>query len=133
MRYDSLSMRDLRTFAKPVLIAIHENKILWIRAGSTPHRFIGIWAVVVGDRVFVRSWSDNPGGWYRAFVGEPRGAIRIGERVIRVRSRKVTGERTMDAVERAYAEKYRTPASLKYVRGFRLPPRRRTTTELMPA
>lgn len=38
----------------------------------------------------------------------------------------------MDAVERAYAEKYRTPASLKYVRGFRLPRRRRTTTELMP-
>lgn len=71
-------------------------------------------------------------GWYRAFLEEPHGAIRIGERVVRVRARKVSGERVLDAVESAYADKYRTPGSLKYVRGFKSARRRRTTMELVP-
>jgi hypothetical protein len=35
-------------------------------------------------------------------------------------------------VDRAYAEKYDTKASLKYVRGFARARRRATTTELVP-
>ena len=41
--------------------------MLRIRAGAE-HRFIGIWAVVVDGRVFVRSWSLKPQGWYRTFL-----------------------------------------------------------------
>ena len=41
-----------------------------IRAGNRMHRFIGIWVVVVDDRVFVRSWSLKPQGWYRTFLAE---------------------------------------------------------------
>jgi hypothetical protein len=37
-----------------------------------------------------------------------------------------------DAVERAYAEKYPTPGSTKYVRGFRTRRRRDTTIEFVP-
>ena len=51
------SARTSRRLPKPVVRAIRDGKILGIKAGSQPHRFIGIWAVVVDDRVFVRSWS----------------------------------------------------------------------------
>lgn len=36
------------------------------------------------------------------------------------------------AIERPYAEKYPTPASQKYVRGFRSARRRRATIEFLP-
>ena len=124
---------SLPRFSKPVLSAIHDSRILGIRAGTGPHRFIGIWAVVLNGRVFVRPWNDKPHGWYRAFQNEPRGRIQIPSgREIRVRARQVRGERLMDAVDRAYAEKYTTPASRKYVIGFARPRRRKTTTELTP-
>ena len=122
-----------RRFTKPVLAAIHDSRILGIRAGTGPHRFIGIWAVVLDGRVFVRPWNDKPHGWYRTFQEEPRGRIQIPSgREIRVRARQVRGERLYDAVDLAYAEKYNTQASRKYVVGFATGRRRKTTTELIP-
>ena len=119
-----------RRFSRAALSAIHDSKILGIRSGA--HRFIGVWAVVVKGRVFVRSWSDKPHGWHRAFLAEPRGAIQIPGREIRVRARKTRGERLIDAVDLAYGKKYTTPASRKYVRGFATARRRATTMELVP-
>ena len=121
-----------RAFSKPVLDALAASKILGVRAGAE-HRFTGVWVVVVGDRVFVRSWNDKPTGWYRAFLDEPLGTIQApGGREIRVRAKKVRGERLIDAIDAAYAEKYDTPASLKWVRGFRQARRRATTLEFTP-
>jgi len=112
---------------------IDESKILGIRAGAqSDHRFIGIWAVVVDGRVFARSWMQKADGWYRTLLDDPLGAIQVGEREVRIRAVRVRGERLRDTVERAYAEKYRTPGSLKYVRGFRTPTRRETTIEFLP-
>ncbi|MGH9856437.1 MAG: hypothetical protein ACRD4B_01215, partial [Acidobacteriota bacterium] len=53
-------------------------------------------------------------------------------REIRVRAKKTSGERLLDAIDQAYGEKYHTPGSQKYVRGFALPRRRMTTLELIP-
>ena len=58
-------------FPPELIDAIHRNRMLRIRAGTEPHRFIGIWAVVVDNRVFVRSWSLKPRSWYRTFLVEP--------------------------------------------------------------
>lgn len=119
-------------FSRPVLTSLDAAKILGVRAGAD-HRFTGVWVVVVGGRVFARSWSDKPTGWYRAFLHEPRGAIQApGGREIPVRGRKVRGERLLDAIDAAYAEKYDTPASLKWVRGFKSARRRATTLEFTP-
>lgn len=121
-----------RRFSRPVVAGIDASKILGVRSG-TEHRFIGVWVVVVQGRVFVRSWNDKPAGWYRAFLEEPLGAIQVPDgREIRVRARRVRGERLLDAIDRAYGEKYPTPASRKWVRGFARPRRRATTTELLP-
>ena len=126
-------MTNRRTLPRAVVAAIDESKILGVRAGArSDHRFIGIWAVVIGGRVFARSWSLKPGGWYRTFLDDPRGTIQVGERQVRVRARPVRSERLRDAVERAYAEKYPTYGSAKYVRGFRTARRRDATVEFLP-
>jgi hypothetical protein len=122
-----------RRFSRTLLAAIDESKILGIRAGErSDHRFIGIWAVVVSGRVFARSWTQKAGGWYRTLLDDPLGAIQVGKRQINIRGVRARGERIRDAVERAYAEKYPTPGSRKFVRGFRTRRRRETTMEFLP-
>jgi len=123
-----------RRFARGIVAAIDAGKILGVRAGrGADHRFIGIWAVVVERRVFARSWKQARGGWYRTFLDDSLGTIQIGDREIRVRARPARSARIRDDVERAYAEKYPTPGSRKYVRGFRTKRRRDTTIEFLPA
>jgi hypothetical protein len=121
-----------KRFPKSILTAIRDEKILGIRAGMAPHRVIGIWTVVVEGRVFVRSWSMKPRSWYRTFLEEPRGIIVVNDREISIRAVNTRSERLKDAVTRAYREKYNTPGSLHFVKGFAVKKRRDTTTELVP-
>ena len=121
-----------RRFPAPIVAAIRDGKILGIRAGTAPHRVIGIWAVVVQNRVFVRSWSLSAGGWYRTLLEEPFGVIQVAGREIPIRATWTRSERLKDAVSTAYAEKYHTPGSVKYVRDLSRPKCRDTTTELVP-
>jgi len=122
-----------KRFPRPVVSAIDESRILGVRAGAgSRHRFVGIWAVVVEGRVFSRSWSRMPGGWYRTFLEDPLGAIQVGERQISIRAIRARSERLRDAVERGYAKKYPTTGSSRFVRGFRTSRRRETTIEFVP-
>ena len=125
-------MKPKNHFSKATVAAIRDGKILGIRAGTKPHRIIGIWAVVVEGRVFVRSWSLKPRSWYRTFRKEPRGVIEVNGRDIPVRAVFTRSEHLKDAVDLAYRAKYNTPGSLHYVRGFKNKKRRDTTTELVP-
>ena len=118
-------------FPDPELEMLGKAKILGVRSG-TGHRYTGVWVVVVERRVFVRSWGDKPTGWYRAFREEPHGSIAVGEREIAVRAGHVRSERLRRAVSEAYAAKYDTKASEKWVRGFAEPEREATTLELVP-
>jgi hypothetical protein len=102
-----------------------------VRAGSE-HRYTGVWVVALEGRAFVRSWNDKPTGWYRAFVAEPRGSIQLGDREIPVRALPVRSERLRQAVTAAYAVKYDTKASQKWVRGFAEERRTAATMELVP-
>jgi hypothetical protein len=120
-------------FPDDLLAAIDEGKTLRIRAGSEPHRFIGIWAVVVEGRVFVRSWSLKPRSWYRTFLTESVGAIQIARREVAVRAVQTRSERLKAAVDGAYLAKYHTAGAIKYARDLGGEPSRSTTTELVPA
>jgi hypothetical protein len=115
-----------------VVAAIADGKILGIKAGSRPHRVIGIWAVVVDGRVFVRSWGLKAGGWYRTFLEDPRGTIYVGAKSIKIRASRTRSERLKDAVSAAYREKYNTPGSIRYVRDLSRPKCREATMELLP-
>ena len=123
----------VRALPRTVVAAIDASKILGVRAGHrSSHRFVGVWPVVVNGRVFARSWSLKPDGWYKTFLDDPRGAIQVGARVVRVRAVPVRSERIRDAVEDAYAAKYPTPGSRVFVRGFRTKRRREATMEFVP-
>jgi len=111
---------------------IRTNNILGIRAGRKPHHVIGIWAVIVERRVFVRSWSLKPRSWYRTFLEDPQGAIYVGRRRIGVRAVRTRSERLKAAVDRAYLAKYTSPGSVKYARDLGRKKSRETTTELVP-
>ena len=87
---------------------------------------------MVSGRLFARSWTLKRGGWYQSFLDDPLGVIQVGERQLRIRAVRVKSERIRDAMDAAYAEKYATKASQKYVRGFRTPRRREATIEFVP-
>src|SRR5256712_13471255 len=125
-------MKTRRRFTDAIRSAIRDGKILGIRAGTQPHRIIGIWAVVVEGRVFVRSWSLKPRSWWRTFLEEPRGIVEVAGRTIPVRAVPTRSERLKDAIDRAYLEKYDTPGSVKFARDLGRARSRATTTGLGP-
>ncbi|MDL1944962.1 DUF2255 family protein [Chloroflexi bacterium CFX2] len=116
-----------------ILAAIHKERILGIRAGTnSTHRVIGIWAVVVEGRVFVRSWSLKPRSWWRTFLEDPQGEIFVGDRKrgIKVRATQVKSEKMKEKVSAAYKEKYNKPGDIQYVKDMSRTKSRDTTTEL---
>ena len=121
-----------RRFSTETLATLRESKGLRIRAGNGMHRFIGIWVVVVDDRVFVRSWSLKPQGWYRTFIAEPQGAIQIAGHEIPIRAVRTRSERVKSAIDRAYLEKYKTTGEIKYARDLVRAKCRATTIEFLP-
>ena len=125
-------MKSTKRFPKEIVNEIRDAKILGIRAGVRPHRVIGIWAVVVEGRVFVRSYTLKPRSWWRTFREEPRGIIEVKGKQIKVRPVFTRSERLKKLVDRAYAEKFPTPGSRVFVEGFKEKKRRDTTTELVP-
>jgi hypothetical protein len=125
-------MKSRKRFSEDMLAAIHKGKILGIRAGKEPHRIIGIWAVVVERRVFVRSWSMKPRSWWRTFLDDSSGSIFLGEREIPIRAVQTRSERLKDLVSQAYREKYNTPGSIQFVKDMSRKKSRETTTELVP-
>jgi hypothetical protein len=122
-------------FSKEILETIQKDKIIGLRAGRAPHRFIGLWAVVVEGRVFVRSWSFSRDGWYQTLLKEPVGEIQVGVKktpvVFKVRAVQTRSERLKDAVSAAYKAQYPTPGSAKYVKDLCGKKSRATTTELV--
>jgi hypothetical protein len=128
-------MKPKPSFTDEVIAIIHKDRIFGIRAGSdSNHRVIGIWVVVVDGRVFVRSYTMKPSGWWRTFLEDPYGEIFVSKRKrgIKVRAVQVRSEKTKDLVSAAYKEKYNTPGSVGYVEEMSKKPLRDTTTELVP-
>jgi hypothetical protein len=118
---------------RAVVAAIDTSKILGIRAGTrSDRRFTGVWPLVLDGRVFARSWLRKAGGCFRTLLDDPRGTLQLEGREVLVRAVRVRNERLLDAIERAYAEKYPTPGSRKDVRGFWTPGRRAATVEFRP-
>jgi hypothetical protein len=114
-----------------LMAALSKSKVLRIRAGIGEHRFIGIWVVVVDGRLFVRSWSMKPEGWYRAFLHQPSGSIQVAGEEIAIGAVPIKDKRLRDAVDRAYLEKYNSKGSLKYAKDLCSPRSRATTLELV--
>jgi len=120
-----------KRFPPAMLSQFHETKYLYIRSGK--HRFIPIWVVVVNGRVIVRSWNDKAQGWYRAFLAEPRGEVRLGSEEVPVKAVKLRSAQVNDAADDAYGAKYTSKPNQKWVVGFKEAKRKACTLELVPA
>ena len=121
-----------RTLPRAVVAALDSAKIFGIRAGArSDHRYTGAWPIVLEGRVFARSWTLKPGGWFQTLLEDPLGTIQVGDREVRIRAVRVKSERVLKAIEKAYAEKYPTPGSRQFVVGFRTPRRRAATMEFV--
>jgi hypothetical protein len=103
-----------------------------IRVGSRPHGFIRIWAVVVAGRIYARSWSLSPGGWYEALAAEKRGVLQVGRKAMPFRGVRARGEALRSAIDRAYLRKYARPSEAHYARDLCGARSRATTVELRP-
>lgn len=126
-------MSSTRRFPPEIVAAVQKEKILGIRAGrESTHRVIGVWAVVVEGRVFVRSWGLKPRSWWRAFLEDPYGSLFLRNEEIPIRTIQTRSERLKDLVSLAYKEKYNTPGSVQYVKDMSRKISRDTTTELVP-
>ena len=118
-------------FDSEIVEAFRKAKIMGVRAG-TEHKYTGVWVVVVDDRVFARSWSDKPSGWFQAFRKLRSGMVQIGDLEVSVRGKAVRSARIRDAVTAAFGEKYPTKGSRKWVEGFAEPARVANTIEFVP-
>lgn len=111
---------------------LEDSKLIRVRAGTGAHRFIGIWFVMVANRILARSWSVKPNGWYRTFLQEPSGAIQVGNAEIAVRTVHIRSQRLKDAVDRAYLKKYSTGWEMKYAKDLITEKSKATTLEFVP-
>ena len=117
-----------------IIARIQQDKILGIRAGSdSSHKVIGVWAVVVDGRVFVRSYKMKPGGWWDTFVKDPYGEIFVSNRKrgIKIHAVLVKSETIKEMVSTAYKEKYNTLGSVGYVTEMSRSPSRDATVEFV--
>lgn len=119
-------------FPDDLLSSLQKSKSVRVQAGTGGHRFIGIWIVIVKDRVFARSWSVKPEGWYRTFLREHRGAILVGKAEVAISAKPVRNKDVRDAVDGAYREKYSSAWEMKYVKDLCGETSRATTIELTP-
>src|SRR4051812_33292196 len=111
-----MAMPKHATVAGDVVEAGRGAEILGGRSG-TEHRYTGVWVVVIDGRPFVRSWSDKPTGWFRAFRKEPNGTVQVAGREIPVRAKFTRSARVREAVTVAFGRKYTTEGSRKWVEG----------------
>jgi hypothetical protein len=125
-------MNARRSFSDELLNALKKSKGIRVRAGTGSHRFIGIWFVIVADRVFARSWSVKSDGWYRTFLKERRGAIQVGKEEVPVRAVHTRSKRLKVAVDHAYLEKYNSGYEVKYAKDLTVEKSRATTVEFVP-
>src|SRR5262245_51488365 len=124
-------MKTKRQLPDGILHLLRESSGLRIHAGSGEHRFIGIWHVVVKDRVFVRSWSVKENGWYRTFLKDPHGTIQVKKQLTEIVPKRAVNKALRDAIDRAYLAKYKTPGALKYAKDLCSAKSRATTLELV--
>src|SRR5689334_12290043 len=107
-------MRSKNQFTDEIVARIQKEKIIGVRAGAdSAHKIIGIWAVVVEGRVFVRSYSMKPRSWWRTFLEDPQGIMTVGEQELRIKAVQTRSERIKDLVSEAYQQKYNRPGDIQ--------------------
>ena len=122
----SWSPTDLRTIA-----TTDEVRLATRRHDGTLRNPVTIWAVVVGEDVFVRAVRGRESPWFRGTRSQHRGTLHVGSRAYEVAFADAPGERAA-AIDAAYRQKYRGYAK-SIVDSTMTPKAREATLRLVPA
>lgn len=85
---------------------VDELRISSVRADGTTTRPVIIWAVRVGDRVYMRSVHGRGAGWFKGTRAAGIGHISIGGVEQDVTFTEVADPTEQEAISRAYRAKY---------------------------
>lgn len=96
--------------------------------GTAP-KTVGIWAVAVDGRLYVRSYTGLEGKWYAPALASLRGRVSAGGVTKEVRFARVADEATNSAIDAAYLAKYRPSP---YAPEMGQEPVRSNTLEVIP-
>lgn len=113
------------------LTTLEEEQLLRIattRPDGTLRNPVIIWAVVVGNELYVRSVRGDAGGWYRHLQQDPRARITSGA-VERDVTAVATDQALAQEIDAAYLSKF-GPSSA--VDSITTPAAKATTLELVP-
>jgi hypothetical protein len=90
--------------------AAGEIEISSLREDGTLTKPVTIWAVRVGDELYVRSVRGAEGAWYRAAAGRHEGRIEAGDTALDV-AYEDAANHLDEEIDAAYKEKYGYPSS----------------------
>ena len=85
--------------------AADELEIAARHSDGSLHRWTPIWAVVVGDQVYVRTWYRRETGWFGRALQSGRARVRVPGLEMDVTIEDVGADQ--DGVDAAYEAKYR--------------------------
>jgi hypothetical protein len=106
-----------------------EIEISSLREDGTLTKPVTIWAVRVGDELYVRSVRGGKGGWYRAAVQRHEGRIEAGDTALDV-AYEDAAHHLDEEIDAAYKEKYGYPSSS--VDSITTDEAKATTTRVVP-
>jgi hypothetical protein len=107
-----------------------ELEIAPLRADGSPRPYTTIWAVRVGDDLYVRSYLGRDSSWFRHALQQMEGRIRAGG-VERDVTFEEPEDATHDIIDQAYRSKYARYGG-NYVESIVAPGPRAATLRLDP-
>jgi len=109
---------------------VEEIRIATAAPGAkTKKHHATIWVVDVDGQVFVRSFTGPKGKWYHNVLANPEADLEVDGKTIHVKAIPVSDQESIEAVSRAYLEKYR---SSPYAKDMMRPEVLPTTLRLEP-
>jgi hypothetical protein len=108
--------------------AADELEVAALRPDGSLRPYTTIWAVRVGDDLYVRSYRGRNGAWFRSVLRRPEGRIRAGGV-----DREVTFEEASNADQAAIDQAYRAKYASSYVDAMVTPDARAATLRLIAA
>jgi hypothetical protein len=114
-------------FDAAVLDAVRSAMEIGIHARGPKDRSVTIWAAMVDNTVFVRSYCGTNGQWYAAARATGRAKLEAGARKVPVSTVPVTDADMAETVSQAFLRKYATSV---YARAMVAPEALATTLRL---
>ena len=95
-----------KQFEASVLEAFKAEEFIRIQAGSQPHAPLSVWAVVVNEQVYARSFSRSAHSWYDTLRAEPVATVSVGNHTFQARALPENDPQINQQINEAYAAKY---------------------------